>query len=233
MGSLGLDKLDTPGFRRILPFAVYMGFLLVGDLLERIVPPSFAETHLSAVLYPVQILAVVAVLALFWGSYEELRRPALRWGQTAVAAGVGVVVFVLWINMDWGFATMGTPDAYDPRVLPPAGYHAFLAVRIFGAAVVVPVFEELFWRSFILRYIIDPEDFTAVRIGTFTWASCLVSAALFGVEHNLWLAGIAAGLFYNFVLYRGRHLIYPIVAHGVTNLLLGIYVVLTGNWRFW
>lgn len=127
---------------------------------------------------------------------------------------------------------MGGSEAYDPTVLPPAGFWAFIAVRLFGASVVVAIFEELFWRSFILRYIINP-DFTKVPIGAFTWPSFLISAALFGTEHHLWLAGIMAGLFYNLLLYRTKHLFYPVLAHGITNFCLGIYVMTTGNWQFW
>jgi len=107
-----------------------------------------------------------------------------------------------------------------------------MAIRILGAALVVPVFEAIFWRSLILRYIINP-NFTQVRIGTFTLTSCLISSLLFGAEHHQWLAGIVAGLLYNALLYRTRHVTYCIFAHGLTNLLLGAYVIQTGKWVLW
>ncbi len=153
-------------------------------------------------------------------------------GHAITALATGLLVFVLWINMDWNFATMGTPDAYDPGILPLKWFYAFILVRIFGASVIVPIFEELFWRSFILRYIINP-DFTLVKIGTFSWLSFLISSVLFGLEHYYWLAGIAAGLLYNLLICRTRNIWYCIIAHGITNLALGIYVVKTGNWHFW
>ena len=70
-------------------------------------------------------------------------------------------------------------------------------------------------------------------MGTFTWASFLTTSALFAVEHDRWLAGLIAGLAYNGLYYRTRSLNACIVAHGITNLGLGIYVLAGNQWRFW
>lgn len=221
-----------PWFPRVFPFAVYMLFILLHDLVGKTLPPGPLATHLIAVTYPVRILCVVAALVWLWGSYDELRGDRFKPGNLLLSIGVGALVFVLWIHMDWDFAVMGDREAYDPRTLPGGWFYPFVAVRLFGAAMVVPVFEEIFWRSFILRYIVNP-DFTSVKTGTFTWPSFLISAILFGTEHNLWLAGVATGLIYNLLLYKTRSLWLCIIAHGVTNLLLGIYVMTTGHWEFW
>lgn len=223
---------QTPWFKRALPFAIYMLFILISDLLEGVLPESVAATYLVPMIYPVKIIAVTVALAIFWKSYDELRISSFTAGHILTALATGLLVFVLWIHADWDFATMGTPDVYDPRVLPGKWMYAFIAVRLLGASVIVPIFEELFWRSFIIRYIIDP-DFTSVKIGTFSWLSFLISAALFGSEHHYWLAGIAAGLLYNLLLYRSKNIWYCIIAHGITNFLLGIYVISTGSWHFW
>jgi CAAX prenyl protease-like protein len=61
----------------------------------------------------------------------------------------------------------------------------------------------------------------------------LFSALLFGVEHDLWLAGIIAGLAYGWLYVRTGNLWSPILAHGVTNLLLGLWILATGEWRLW
>lgn len=228
---------QAPWFSRVVPFALYMLFILIHDLLKQVLPADSAlSQHLITITYPLRTVVVLGALWWFRKEYDELQwekggGPVMR--PMLEAIGMGLLVFVLWIQMDWGWATMGDGgEAYDPRKLPPAGYWAFIAVRIFGASVVVAVFEELFWRSFIIRYIINP-DFTKVAIGAFTWTSFLISAALFGAEHHLWLAGIMAGLLYNLLLYRTRHLFYLVLAHGITNFCLGIYVVTTGSWRFW
>jgi hypothetical protein len=104
--------------------------------------------------------------------------------------------------------------------------------RLLGAVIVVPIFEELFWRSFALRWLID-ENFSAVPIGTFTWFSASAVILAFGFEHHRWLAGIFAGLLYHALLYYKKDLSACVIAHAVTNLLLGIYVLLTQQWSFW
>ncbi len=104
--------------------------------------------------------------------------------------------------------------------------------RFLGAVIVVPIVEELFWRSFALRWIID-ENFTTVPIGAFTWFSFLVIVLGFGFEHHRWLVGLAAGVIYNGLLYYKKDLSACVLAHAVTNLLLGVYVLLTQQWNFW
>ena len=98
--------------------------------------------------------------------------------------------------------------------------------------VVVAVMEEVFWRGFLLRWIIK-QDFLNVSFGTFTWVSFAVTSILFAVEHNRWFAGLLAGVIYNLWFYRTRSIYACIVAHGVTNLALGLYVLYTGDWSFW
>ena len=83
-----------------------------------------------------------------------------------------------------------------------------------------------------MRYIIRA-DFDKVPVGVFTVASFCISAVLFGMEHNLWLAGIMAGAVYNLILYKTRSITQCIVAHGVTNGVLGIWVLITHAWQFW
>lgn len=221
-----------PWFSRALPFATYMAFILIQDIVAKLLPEGPLLAHLTAVIYPVKTAAVVAALIWAWRSYDEVARERLTPSDTALSIGVGVLVFVLWINMDWTFAFMGEPTVYDPTTLSPTLFSLFIAVRLFGASVVVPVFEEIFWRSLVLRYIIDP-DFTNVPIGRFTWSSFLIASVLFGLEHFLVVAGIVAGLLYNLLLYKTRSIWHCIIAHGVTNLLLGLYVLQTGEWRFW
>lgn len=229
---------SAPWFSRVFPFALYMAFIALGSgitFLGDYVPALKSFDSIDHfILYPIKTLVVAAALFALWKSYDEFEFQWLRHAGTMLSALlVGVVVFVLWINMDWPFATAGTPEGfnpYDPANPLPAWLS--IAFRLMGAALVVPIFEELFWRSFILRYLINP-DFTKVHIGTFTWMSFAASSVLFGLEHHLWLAGIMAGVFYNALLYRTKSLAACIVAHGVTNMLLGIYVLKTGHWQFW
>jgi uncharacterized protein len=104
--------------------------------------------------------------------------------------------------------------------------------RMFGAVLVVPVMEEIFWRSFALRVLID-HDFKKVPVGRFTWFSFIAVSVAFGFAHHQWLPGIIAGLVYAAVLYRTKNLFSPILSHAVTNLLLGLYVLWSGEWHYW
>jgi CAAX prenyl protease-like protein len=146
---------------------------------------------------------------------------------------IGLLVFALWINMDWTLGAAGVPQGFNPELLPGQNTRiALTSFRIAGAVLVVPLMEELFWRSFLIRYIIV-KNFDTVRVGTFTWTSFLFTAVLFGLEHNYIFAGIMAGIAYNLLLYRTRSLAQCVLSHAVTNLLLAIYVVSTGKWQFW
>ena len=221
-----------PWVSRTVPFGLYMLFIGLHGLIEPMVSEKTASTYLTPGLYTVKTVVVLLALIFFWKSYDELSLNGLKFGGLLIALLSGVVVFILWINMDWPMARMGEIEPFDPHLLPGEWLYPFIIIRLFGAAIVVPIFEELFWRSFILRYIVDA-NFTSVKLGTFTWPSFIISSILFGLEHHLWLAGIMAGIFYNIVLYRTKNLWCSILAHSVTNLMLGVYVVKTGSGQFW
>ncbi len=185
-------------------------------------------------LYPVKIACVGFALLLYGSKYREIRlRDLLKPIGTCAGVLAGLAVFLLWINMTWHFAVFGNPVGYNPMEIESPGLRcAIVSSRLLGAVVVVPVMEELFWRSFMIRYVINPE-FLTVPVGHFTWTSFAIIAVFFGLEHNLWLAGMMAGAAYAFVLYYTKSITQCIVAHAVTNLALGIYVLYTGQWQFW
>jgi CAAX prenyl protease-like protein len=146
----------------------------------------------------------------------------------------GILVLVIWIVPEKYLFQIGQSTAFDPYALGGSQGAAILliGVRLIGSSLVVPVMEELFWRSFLMRYLINP-DFRSVPLGAFTWFSFLGVAVLFGLEHHRVLVGIIAGLLYGFLLIRQKNLKGVILAHGVTNCGLGIYIIVTGNWMFW
>jgi CAAX prenyl protease-like protein len=94
--------------------------------------------------------------------------------------------------------------------------------------------EEIFWRGWLARWLINADDFTAVKLGTFTTSSFLIASVLFASEHGpYWEVGLLAGFIYNWWIMRTRSLADCIVAHGVTNALLSGYVLKTGQWEYW
>jgi CAAX prenyl protease-like protein len=80
---------------------------------------------------------------------------------------------------------------------------------------------------------ISASDFETVDPSQIRLKSFLFTVVLFGIEHNLWLAGVVAGAAYSALYMRHRTLWSPILAHAVTNGLLGIWVLVTGNWSYW
>lgn len=218
---------DQDALARILPFAAYISFILIADVLQRLgMTPDTLRW-----LYPVKIALVLALLLWFRRRYVELAwRPPGR-ALPALAVAVGVAVLVAWLNLGAAWMQVGTSAGYDPRTGGALNW-ALVVVRIAGAALVVPVMEELFWRSFLMRWLASPAFLTvppsAVRAFPLVASSCL-----FGVEHNLWLAGIVAGLAYGLLYIRSGRLWAPVLAHAVTNGLLGVWIIVTGNWSYW
>jgi CAAX prenyl protease-like protein len=92
--------------------------------------------------------------------------------------------------------------------------------------------EELFWRSFLMRWI-DRHDFLSLAPALVSLKAIVISSIVFGFEHTLWFAGILAGLAYAWLYRASGSLWPPIIAHAVTNGVLGVWVIQTGQWQFW
>ena len=105
-------------------------------------------------------------------------------------------------------------------------------IRLAGSAFVISVIEEFFWRGFLYRWTLGG-DFLRVDAGRLGWSRFLIVAAVFGFEHNEWLAGFVAGLAYGWLYVRTRDIWAACFAHAVTNLALGVYVLKTGAFFFW
>ena len=98
----------------------------------------------------------------------------------------------------------------------------------------MPLVEEIFWRGFFLRFLIA-EKFETVSFGAFSWVSFAVVTLAFGFSHSMadWPAALVTGALYNLVAYRTKSLSSCVLAHGLTNLALGLWIVGTKQWGFW
>ena len=218
---------NRAAWARILPFLTYMLFIGVTELLGHL---GWNAADLRW-LYGVKVGAVVLVLAIFWRHYFELKTCRLPARGVLVALAAGVLVLVLWLGLGAGWMTIGTAAGFDPTSAGRIDW-PLVAVRIAGAALVVPVMEELFWRSFLLRWL-DKVNFEAVDPSQVSIKSVVITSVLFGFEHHLWLAGIVAGIAFSALYMRHRTIWSPILAHAVTNGMLGALVVITGAWSYW
>jgi CAAX prenyl protease-like protein len=169
-----------------------------------------------------------------WRHYAELHAyKAITVRGIGLAAALGFGVFVAWINLDFAWARIGETTAFDPTLPDGSGlaWH-FVLVRLLGLAVVVPVMEELFWRSFLLRWL-ERTDFLAQDPAKVGFRALVICAGIFALEHTLWLAGLIAGFAYALVYMRSGNLWLAIVSHATTNAALGCWIVATRSWQFW
>lgn len=215
---------------RVLPFALFMGLLA----LRGAAPADGSWGFDPRWLYALTVVAVGGVLAWAWREYGELsaqNRPAAR--EAGLAVVVGLAVFVLWIHLDAPWMRLGEPAAgftplgADGRIDP-----LLAAFRLAGAALLVPVMEELFWRGFLMRWLQHP-TFEGVDPRTVGLRAVVASTFVFVLAHTLWLAAAIAGLAYAWLYIRTGRLWVAVIAHAVTNAALGVWVLATGNWAFW
>jgi len=219
---LGLNR--HPAVAYIAPFAVFIALRWLPF------PPQF--------LAPVRFVAVTATLVVFSRSVIP-RRPAFLIGSMLL----GVAVLAIWIGPDmlWGPSyreswlfrngITGAARSVLPVLLRSNPY--FIAVRVLESVLLIPVLEELFWRGWLMRYLIRA-DFESVPLGRYTPLSFWVVALLFASEHGpYWEVGLVAGVAYNWWLVRTRNLADCMLAHAVTNALLAGYVLVFGQWQYW
>jgi CAAX prenyl protease-like protein len=187
-----------------------------------------------------QVLRVVVMSAVLW----FVARPVidLRVRHVATTLGIGVAVFVVWIAPDllipgyrhyWLFDNAITGKAATSLSRSSTLNAPVLTLRMFRAVVIVPIVEELFWRAWLMRWLID-NDFQKVPLGKYTAQSFWLVAVLFASEHgSYWDVGLAAGIIYNWWMVRTRSLGDLILAHAVTNFALSAYVIAAGKWEYW
>jgi CAAX prenyl protease-like protein len=197
-------------------------------------------------VYAARIVLTLAAVAFVWPVFREL-----GWRVTPLAVLVGIVGGALWIwlcRQDWEEAVLPRiglsswlestrRSAYDPHgELGENSFalNAFLAVRFLGLVVVVPIMEELFLRGFVMRLVIDPDWWkvpfgkvtpAAVAVGTLVPVAMHPASELFAVL--VWFSLVTLLMVYTKSFWN------CVVAHAITNLMLGIYVVKTGDWQLW
>jgi CAAX prenyl protease-like protein len=115
------------------------------------------------------------------------------------------------------------------QAVPVWGQTSWLALRVLGSILLVPVAEELAFRGYLLRRLVA-RDFVTVPFGQWTPWAVVVSSAAFGAIHAGWLAGALAGLLYAIVQIRGRSLAHAVLAHVASNAAIAVYVI---GWRQW
>ena len=221
----------NPIATRATPFAIFIASVALSSLIPEFDTRSAAWDWRWLSVF--RDAVIVCALAYFWPSYGELRAPgATKWHHWVLAFVSGLAVFAIWIRFDHGWAVIGQTEGFDPTGAGGRIDLPLASLRLLGVALVVPVMEELFWRSFLLRWL-DSRDFIAADPRRASPRAFVLSMALFASEHSLWFAGLMAGLTYNWIYVRTRNLWVPIASHAVTNGALGVWILATRNWALW
>jgi CAAX prenyl protease-like protein len=184
-------------------------------------------------LYLVQAVVALAALLAWRASYRELAVLPRLVRPLFISIGAGIGVFLLWITPVPGWMHLGASVAsFVPVDADGTLRWDLIAARAFGAVLVVPLMEELFWRSFLMRWI-EQRDFLSLAPASVSWFAVLTSSLVFALAHELWLAGLVAGLVYAQLYRRLGNLWYAVLAHATTNLALGGWVVSQRAWPYW
>lgn len=181
-----------------------------------------------------------------WFVWEMRRYVAeMRWKLSWEAVVVGVLVFVMWVGIDPFYPKISAffKDTEESIWNPFARFGegsmlawTLIVIRILGMTFVVPPLEEVFFRSFLYRYVIR-YDFQSVALTKFDGVALTLTVLLFASEHFQWLAGILCGLAYQLLVLRKGRIGDAMTAHAITNLMLGVYVVWKSStdpsaWKF-
>lgn len=217
----------NPTARYVGPFVTFLVLLV---LLRYLPPPDL----------PGQVFFVLAVaVVIYFVAWPVVDLKVRRIGSTF---GIGVLVFLIWIAPDllsssyrhlWLFDNSITGHPASGLSSVAQSQPAVLFFRAVRATLIVPIVEELFWRAWLMRWLISPK-FEEVPLGAWSAQSFWIVALLFASEHgSFWDVGLAAGIVYNWWMLRTRSLGDLILAHAVTNGCLCAYVIAFGKWEYW
>jgi hypothetical protein len=169
--------------------------------------------------YLAKTIVTLVAVGYFWNEYKEIK---LKFDPLSVI--IGLIVFGVWIGLEVLYTPPQT--AFIPTIQN-------IIIRFFGSIFIASIAEELFTRSFLMRFAIDPNRWEKVKIGEYSFLSFIITALFFGFAHNRWVAGLAVGIILNLYLYRKKDIFSCIQAHAWANLILAVYVVVTSSWFFW
>ena len=238
----------------VLPFAVFMGFMLVlqlvGGFIEWKHPDApWWRQDPAQLIYPIQTLVTLAVL----GHYRRFYRfeMSLKWALVGIlfgAVGIGFWLLPSALHDVWGLAgksggvlkflgVVERKQGFDPGLFQnPLAYWSALLCRFLRAVVVVALIEEIFWRGFLMRFVGDWEgDYWKQPFGRANWRSYWIVTGLFMLAHapvdyaGAWVYG---SLTYGLCVWT-KNLGACVVMHGTANLLMGVYIMHTGNYGLW
>lgn len=238
----------------VMPFAVFMGFMVVLQLVARMLEWKHPDAPWwrqdpAHFIYPLQTLVTLALLVHYRKCYTF--RASWQWFLTAMLFGTLAIGFWLLpttLYDHWGLT--GTPggmlkllgvaarkDGFDPGVFShPAAWWSSVSLRFLRAVLVVALVEEIFWRGFLMRFVADWDgDYWHQPFGRATWRSYFIVTGLFMAAHapvDYAGAFVYGTLTYLFCVWS-KSLGACVVMHATANLLMGLYIMAYGKYGLW
>ena len=210
------------------PFAVFMILLAIGPALP--IPQPWESILRVGVLVAVMLTISRDVVL------------SLRVRHMLPSVLLGLAVCAMWVAPDqifpgwrehWLFqnsitgtvkTTITPSELADPLVV---------ILRVVRAALLVPILEELFWRGWLPRWIVN-NDWQKVPLGTFNVMAFVATAVLFASEHGpFWEVGLLCGFIYNWYMWKTKSLGDLVLVHAVTNAALSGFVMVTKQYAYW
>lgn len=223
--TAAVPRDEYPSLRYIAPFALFLLFLAL-------VPRLPLDPRLES---PLRVAVLGAVALACWP--REISLQPTRWAASIL---IGSAVFLLWIAPDllipgyrqlplFSNAVVGSAKSSVANLHGPW----MLGWRTARAGLVVPLVEELFWRAWLMRWLINT-DFRRVPLGAYAPLSFWLTTVLFASEHGpYWDVGLLTGIIYNLWMIRTKSVADCVLMHAVTNALLSAYVITAGQWQYW
>jgi CAAX prenyl protease-like protein len=215
----------SPIHARVVPYVVILLLTFVQDGFE------------GSTRYWMYLAKMIVSAWCIWQVRDLV--PEVRWAISWEAVVVGVAICAVWVGLDPYYPKIellfktGHPwNPFEQFGKGSAMGWSFWAVRTFGSAIVVPPIEEAFFRSFVYRYFVRT-DFQTMPLNRFHPMSFVVTALLFGLVHYQWLGGVICGMAFQWLVIRKNRLGDAMMAHAITNFLLGVWIVWKGDWKFW
>ena len=261
LGDIRRDK--TLG--HVLTLMVFLVFMAVVSFVVGWMPSVFRDhsdlawwrRDANQWIYPLQSVLCLVLLVFWWKHYD------FNWSLKSILIGIvmGAVGIGFWLlptqiyewfsfgneeEVPWWMKRLGVAerrDGFDARMFGAdalafdcAADWTSLTLRLFRAVVIVSLVEEIFWRGFLMRWLLKPDGaFWGIPFGKPSWLTYGVVTGAFMIAHAPvdYAGAFAFGTIIYLLTIWTKSLGACVVAHAVANALMGWYAVETGKLGLW
>ena len=200
--------------------------------------------------YPLQTIICGGLLIYCRKQYQF----DLKWDRRVLVGVImGVIGIGFWILPTHLYTVLGyteesagwlkhlgvapRDEGFDPQVLDaPWAIWTTTIFRFLRAVVIVAFVEEIFWRGFLMRFLLDRDgNYWKVPFGKFSWLTFAAVTACFVFIHGPvdYAGAVVYGTLTYFVAVWTKSLAACITMHATANLLMGIYALQFGKFGLW